>query len=116
MIIIMPLKYIYKMNGMFVNKSKPSKNIENFADEYTGYCEEKWGDNYLDKNEQERIDHCNSRCSNNLKDSYNNKMRSDGREFEDCNPVDGNTCAFNFSITNAELKDMEEDHFLNFHA
>ena len=105
----MPLKYIYKMNGMFVNKSKPLKNIENFADEFTGYCEEKWGDNYLDKNEQERIDHCNSKCSNNLDGNYNNKMKSDGREFEDCNPIDGNNCAFNFSITNAELKDMEED-------
>ena len=41
----MPLKYIYKMNGNFLNK----KDIEKFADETNGYCEEKWGDSYLEK-------------------------------------------------------------------
>ena len=100
----MPLKYIYKMNGNFINK----KDIEKFADETTGYCEEKWGDSYLEKSFDEKVNYCNSKCENNLNDNYKQKMTNDGREFKDCMPVDGNKCLFNFSITNSELSNMGE--------
>lgn len=97
----MPLKYIYKINGNFIDKNK--KNIEKFADETTGHCYDKWGDEYININEEEKYRHCNSKCGNGVKSSYKQKMISDGRVFEDCMPVDGNSCVYNFSITNEEL-------------
>ena len=97
----MPLKYIYKMNGNFIDKNK--KNIEKFADETTGHCYDKWGDDYINKTDGEKFGHCNNKCNNKIKTSYHEKMLRDGRVFEDCMPVDGNTCLYNFSITNEEL-------------
>lgn len=96
----MDLKNIYKIDENSSNNK--FKNIEHFADEVTGYCEDKWGDNYVNKTPSERLKHCKNKCNNKIRDSYTKKMTSDGRTFEDCMLV-GNECIYNFSMTNEEL-------------
>lgn len=103
MIIIMPLKYIYKINENIANFSNNKyKNIEKFADENSGYCYDKWGDSYINIDQNTKISHCNQKCNNKLKETYSDKMIKEGRSFEDCMNVGGD-CIYNYSMTNEEL-------------
>ena len=98
-----------------ITKNSLSNIIRNLKDnddnEDKGEGEKYLGtEKYNSLDESEKISTCSKVCQNGIKDSYYQRMKKQGRVFEDCEKIDGGTlCAYNFSITTDELKSMNED-------